>query len=198
MKYFDLTGRIFDLPIAEIIDKRHDGILFFSKIRVENVYFIPTQNSLDFILNPLQIRYYNRNDGRQKVIWDVEQFKETEKNGIDITDKDLQNIHMRAMVFKWLDKERIDDSSIIDFGPFIAIKEATSHVLNKDEIDEYVIKMDELEKNNIKKIIRRMDEYDKEEFAKKIRALRKFLPKSNLESIKSYKLIKKEMKFYNK
>lgn len=198
LKYFDLAGTVFDLPIAEIIDKRHDGILFFSKISVNTVIFTLKENNIDVILDPLQISFLDRQTGKQKFVWSVKQFKKTEKHGIDINDKDLQNIHMRAIVYKWMDKERIEPFEIIDLGPFVSIKNADSIIFDKNYIDEYIIKMIEIDKKNrdIRKRAKLM-EMDKKEASKKLKILRKMLPRNTKEKIKNYTGIKNNMKFFN-
>ncbi|MGB9677856.1 MAG: hypothetical protein ACPLZ9_04480, partial [Candidatus Ratteibacteria bacterium] len=104
----------------------------------------------------------------------------------------------RAIVYKWMDKERIEPFEIIDLGPFVSIKNADSIIFDKNYIDEYIIKMIEIDKKNrdIRKRAKLM-EMDKKEASKKLKILRKMLPRNTKEKIKNYTGIKNNMKFFN-
>jgi hypothetical protein len=155
-KYFSWLGMIFDLPIAEIIDKRHHGMLFFSKIKLEAIHFIYGLKQTDFILDPIQITYYDYIMDEKKKVWHERYFKLL-KNKVDTTDSFLKRIHMRNAVFKWMNRERIDLFSIIDLGPLVAIKNDNAHVLNEEELSMYSQSI-----NDDKKKMKMLDEKEME------------------------------------
>jgi hypothetical protein len=184
-KYFSWLGMIFDLPIAEIIDKRHHGMLFFSKIKLEAIHFIYGLNQTDFILDPIEITYYDYIMDNKKKVWHERYFKLL-KNKVDTTDSFLKRIHMRNAVFTWMDRERIDLFSIIDLGPFIAIRNDNAHVLNEEELRMYSQSI-----NDDKKELKMLDEREMER-KKKMLISRRF---KSLIRKPTIKVEKKEQKY---
>ena len=154
--YLSWLGMTFDLPIAEIIDERHHGVLFFSKIKLETIHFIYGLNQTDFILDPIEITYYDYIMDKKKKVWHERYFKLL-KNKVDTTDSFLKRIHMRNAVFKWMNSERIDLFSIINLGPFVAIRNDKGHVLNEEEIRMYSQSI-----NDDKKELKMLDEKEME------------------------------------
>jgi len=184
--YFSWLGMTFDLPIAEIIDEKHHGVLFFSKIKLETIHFIYGLNQTNFILDPIEISYYDYIMDNKKKVWHERYFKLL-KNKVDTTDSFLKRIHMRNAVFKWMDRERIDLFSIIDLGPFVSIRNDGGHVLNEEEIRMYSqpIKED-------KKELKMLDE--KKEMKRKRRMLLSMRYKSLIRK-PTVKIEKKQQKY---
>ena len=184
--YFSWLGMTFDLPIAEIIDEKHHGVLFFSKIKLETIHFIYGLNQTNFILDPIEISYYDYIMDNKKKVWHERYFKLL-KNKVDTTDSFLKRIHMRNAVFKWMDRERIDLFSIIDLGPFVSIRNDGDHVLNEEEIRMYSqsIKED-------KKELKTLDE--KKEMKRKRRMLLSIRYKSLIRK-PTVKIEKKQQKY---
>ena len=184
--YFSWLGMTFDLPIAEIIDEKHHGVLFFSKIKLESIHFIYGLNQTNFILDPIEISYYDYIMDNKKKVWHERYFKLL-KNKVDTTDSFLKRIHMRNAVFKWMDRERIDLFSIIDLGPFVSIRNDGGHVLNEEEIRMYSqpIKDD-------KKELKTLDE--KKEMKRKRRMLLSIRYKSLIRK-PTVKIEKKQQKY---
>jgi len=184
--YFSWLGMTFDLPIAEIIDEKHHGVLFFSKIKLETIHFIYGLNQTNFILDPIEISYYDYIMDNKKKVWHERYFKLL-KDKVDTTDSFLKRIHMRNAVFKWMDRERIDLFSIIDLGPFVSIRNDGDHVLNEEEIRMYSqsIKED-------KKELKMLDE--KKEMKRKRRMLLSIRYKSLIRK-PTVKIEKKQQKY---
>jgi len=157
--YFSSLGKIFDLPIAEIIDKKHHGILFFSKIKLEMILFLYGLKKTSFMLDPVEITYYDYFLDIKKKIWHERYFKALKKK-VDTTDYFLKRVHMRNAIFRWMDKERIDFFSVIDFDPFLAIRHDRGHELNEEEFLLFSQTMDD-RKKKLKEINEKNDTKEK-------------------------------------
>ncbi|MEM3369932.1 MAG: hypothetical protein QXE90_03740 [Candidatus Micrarchaeia archaeon] len=167
-KYYAYINKIFDLPIAEIIDKKHHGIIYFSKIRIESINFNFNSNETYYYLDPIEIKYTDLYEDKTKLIW-----KRIRKTNQDIY------LYKKA-IFNWLNKERVDLFSIIDYGPLSVISKEQSHVVSFDDAKNYI------ETSNVenKKAREYIFEHDfKNEINERLRLIRKILPK-NKEQIK--------------
>ncbi len=179
-KYYAYINRIFDLPIAEIIDKKHHGIIYFSKIRVESINFNFNNNETYYYLDPIEIKYTDLYEDKTKLIW-----KRIRKTNQDIY------LYKKA-VFDWLDKERVDLFSIIDYGPLSLISKEQNHVISFDDAKNY-IETSNAENKNARDYI--FEHGSKDEMSERLRLIRKMLPKNKDQIKKSIIEETKKKKF---
>jgi hypothetical protein len=91
---------------------------------------------------------------------------------------------MKEKIFKWFERENIELFSIVDYGPFSAIKNKKPHILNEEEIKIYLQSDDEN-----KKRLRQLDEKRELKIKKKIllNMRHKALIKEKIETVKKFR-----------
>ncbi|MEM3815159.1 MAG: hypothetical protein QW054_04990 [Candidatus Micrarchaeia archaeon] len=168
-KYQKYNGKIFDYPIAEIIDKKHHGIIYFSKIRIDFIEFNYNRNEINYYLEPIEIKYTDLYDNKTQLIW-----RRVKKR--------IENIYLyKKAILSWMDKENIDYYSVIDYGPLSLISREKTHILNFEDTKNYVETSD-LNKN-AKEFI--SSHNSKDEINERIKLIKKLLPKNKNQITKS-------------
>ncbi|MCX8202621.1 MAG: hypothetical protein N3G74_02355 [Candidatus Micrarchaeota archaeon] len=174
--YWKYISVKFDLPIAEIIDKRHHGVLYFSKISATVMEIDYKNKEISYLLEPEEIMYTDLYEDKSWLVWKRRK-------------KSQENIYeCKGAIMRWMDRERVDFYSVIDYGPLSIIYKEKSQILKFEELKMYIDTSDKVVKRS-----NHMLKYDDlKDLNKRVRIIRKMLPKNKKEAIKGiYRQIKK-------
>jgi len=178
-RLYSFLGRVFDLPIAEITDANHNGIIYFSKIYPEKFIMNFERNEIEYILEPVEIRYTELSLERDRVIWRRRK-------------KDFDNIfRYKKAILRWFDREDISYPNVFDYGPLSLIMKKIPPDLSIFEL-EANLGVEKTKRNDIN--VEFIKNYEENEMKKKIRKMKKL----SLSKIKKHKFSFLKEKIRNK
>ena len=124
-KNYMFLGKVFDIPIAEVVYKEHHGMFFFSKIQVSTIYF--NRSEAEFILDPLEVIYFDLVTNKMTVVWNKSK-------------KDMDHAQdMKSAIQEWIEIKRIPANSIIDYGPYSRLRSLSGFIMGREELESHTV-----------------------------------------------------------